>query len=538
MSMQHRGPDSSTFRVFYLDSSVMVALGFHRLAINGQAKADEQPFSIGNTHLICNGEIWNHPKLSSEAAKANKAPDQANKASDHANAPPQSDCKCLLPYYQQFGIRQLCTAIDGVFGCVIYDESSDTTHVLRDPIGIRSLYWHQHSETNALMVASELKSFPCEYENVMPFPPGQYATLSASTSSGEQLLEFGRYVEDAPPNAIIPICSSHDRLTCIRESLTDAVRKRFMSDRPVGCILSGGLDSTLITAIACRLYKAKNPSTTERMRTYTIGMAGGEDLKWARMAADYLGTEHHEFVVAESEFLDAIPEVIAQIESFDVTTVRASVGNWLVAKKIAELGKDTVLFCGDFADELLGGYRGFGMAHTAAEFKEANQRMIRDVHCFDVLRSEKSFAGHGLEGRVPFADKRFRAVFDTYAPTAYRMWGGLSGEMGNEKIEKHILREAFEGYLPAELLWRRKEAFSDGVSGEKRSWFAVIQDHIQSTGISSLLTREHMCPYDAESSYYRAIYESSYSSVKCIPYFWKQPFTTEIDPSARKLSNY
>jgi asparagine synthase (glutamine-hydrolysing) len=512
MKTKHRGPDSRVFKVFYLDSGEMVAMGFHRLAINGMATTDEQPFHSDHTYVMCNGEIWNHNELRAEGGEAN-----------------ESDCKCLLPYYRKHGMQAMCDAIDGVFGCVVYDEAANEAYVGRDPVGIRSVYWHQDAATKAVFVASELKSFPCEYDSVMPVPPGHFARLTAGTP-----VAFERYSTPSSLSVIVPSYTHGERLERIRHSLTEAVRKRFMSDRPVGCILSGGLDSTLITAIACRIRAEQGGPTNApmRMRTYTIGMQGGEDLKWARLAAEHLGTEHHEFVVSEAEFLAAIPNVVTQVESFDVTTVRASVGNWLVAKKIAELGKDVVLFCGDVADELLGGYRGFGLAHNAADFREANGRMMRDVHCFDVLRSEKSFTAHGLEGRVPFADKAFVATMDMYAPTEHRMWGH------DGRIEKHVLREAFEGYLPKELLWRRKEAFSDGVSGDARSWYTVIQEHIARSGIEGVLQREHMCPYDAESSYYRTIFETAYASVRSIPYFWKHPFTSEVDPSARKLSNY
>jgi len=209
-----------------------------------------------------------------------------------------------------------------------------------------------------------------------------------------------------------------------------------MSDRPIGCILSGGLDSTTVTAIAVKLQKEMNPNAPP-MRTYTVGLEGGEDFKWARKAADHFGTEHHEFVLSEQDFLNAIPEVIKQIDSYDVTTVRASTGNWLVAKKIAELNKDIVLFCGDVADELLGGYRGFGLTEDPAAFDVENVKMMQNLHRFDVLRAEKSFAGHGLEGRVPFADKDFMKLVMS-CPPEYKMWGGNTG-----RIEKDCLRRAF-----------------------------------------------------------------------------------------------
>lgn len=286
-----------------------------------------------------------------------------------------------------------------------------------------------------------------------------------------------------------------------------------MSDRPIGCILSGGLDSTTVTAIACKLQKQMNPNAPP-MRTYTVGLEGGEDFIWARKAAKHFGTEHHEFVLSEKDFLDAIPHVIRQIESYDVTTVRASTGNWLVAREIAKLGKDIVLFCGDVADELLGGYRGFGLTDDPELFDAENVKMMQNLHRFDVLRAEKSFAGFGLEGRVPFADKEFMKLIMN-APPEYKMWGCNTG-----KIEKDCLRRAFEAYLPKDLCWRRKEAFSDGVSKKERSWFQIIQDDLKSSG-KEIGVRAHCSPYDLESTLYREIFESFYSSDKVIPYLWK-----------------
>ena len=201
---------------------------------------------------------------------------------------------------------------------------------------------------------------------------------------------------------------------------------------------------------------------------------------------------------------------------------------WLLAKHIAELGKDTVLFCGDVADELLGGYRGFGMTTDADAFDDENVKMLENIHRFDVLRCEKSFAGHGLEGRVPFADHDVVDLLMSLPPE-FKMWDGQT------RMEKDVLRRAFQDYLPSELVWRRKEAFSDGVSQQQRSWFEIIQEKLIDRDITQ---RQHASPYDAESSYYREIYEGIYSSVQNIPYLWKQPFSQVADPSARCLDNY
>ena len=229
--------------------------------------------------------------------------------------------------------------------------------------------------------------------------------------------------------------------------------------------------------------------------------------------------------------------MVAQIESYDVTTVRASTGNWLVAQKIAALGKDTVLLCGDVADELLGGYRGFGLTDDPSAFQAELVRMLTDIHRFDVLRCEKSFAGHGLEGRVPFGDRDLLELV-LGAPPEWLMWGGGGAREG--RVEKEVVRRAFAGYLPHDVLWRRKEAFSDGVSATTRSWYAVIQEALAARGEAAVVDRAHAPPYDVESSYYRRLFEERCGGAHAavIPRFWKQPFTDVVDPSARCLANY
>lgn len=482
-------------------------------------------------------------------------------------------------YHHEDPFEELCKVLDGVFGIVLYDRLNQRVNIGRDRIGIRSLYYAlepdiEHASSNPsrssssssrfnLWVASELKSLPTTFTNVRPFPPGhtaQFDTVTRdvttwnltpywSVRSGRAPQRFHTPTYPLTATHLNQDTQWHDCVKQLREVLVNAVKKRFMSDRPIGCVLSGGLDSTVVTAIACQLYKqyqdqSRNSSSTSSyppLRTYTIGLQGAEDFQWARLAADHFGTDHHEFVLTEQEFLDAIPEVIAQIESYDVTTVRASVGNWLLAKRIAETGKDTVLFCGDVADELLGGYRGFGLTKDTTAFEDANIRMLENIHRFDVLRCEKSFAGHGLEARVPFADKDVVSL-TMDLPPEYKMWG----EACPSRMEKDILRQAFAKDLPEALVWRRKEAFSDGVSKTTRSWYQIIQDHLakqeQQLGgeewCQSSSTTTHAAPYDIESAYYRSVFEGMYGSVGCIPYLWKQPFSREKDPSARCLGNY
>ena len=350
----------------------------------------------------------------------------------------------------------------------------------------------------------------------------------------------------------------------IHNCLVDAVKKRLMSDRPIGCVLSGGLDSTIITAIVSKLMKEHDNKRV--LNTYTIGFEGAEDFKWAKLASEHFGTKHNEFVCSHEEFLNSIPTVIEQIESYDTTTVRASVGNWLLGKKIKAKGIDTVIFCGDVSDELFGGYRGFGLAEDKENFYNENKKMMSNIHFFDVLRAEKCMAGHALECRVPFGDKDFIKLIMSL-PVEYKMWGNKSyknvlrptnilckGEP-EQIIEKHILRLAFQDYLPPALLWRRKEAFSDGVSKTTNSWSNIIQKYIiNNDHINKLINEkkysnlfDSLTTYSYESKYYKLLYYLKYGqtkhvdiniNIKPIPYFWKHPFTDINEPSARALNNY
>jgi asparagine synthase (glutamine-hydrolysing) len=314
----------------------------------------------------------------------------------------------------------------------------------------------------------------------------------------------------------------------------EAVVKRLMSERKVGALLSGGLDSSSVVAIMCRHMPAKD------LNTYSIGLKGSTDLVWARKVADYLGTNHHEVCLTEEEFLEAIRDTIKQIESYDTTSVRASVPNYLVSKYIGANSDDCVIYCGDMSDEIFGSYRGFMKAPTEEDFKRENERMVRDVCYFDLLRSDKSISGAGLEARVPFADKKF-LQYVMSIPPQYKMFS-------DARIEKYIFRKAFIGLLPDDILWRRKEAFSDGVSGHEKSWFQIIKEHVDKQVTDeeynkykefTEYTEVYNAPYDKESYYYRKTFNSLYSGCEnVIPYFWRHPFCEETDPSARLLTCY
>jgi asparagine synthase (glutamine-hydrolysing) len=501
--LSHRGPDDLIINKI-TDYAYM---GFHRLAINGLNKDGNQPMLYNGIYLICNGEIYNYKFLATEY---------------NIKLTTGSDCEIILPLYEKYGIKGLLELISGEFAFVIYDSNNNSVYVARDPLGIRSLYWGQN-DNGSFFVASEMKAIPSEIEVVEQFPSGHYCKMNSF------LTEY--YSFDYAITENIP---RHIWLKQIKECLEFVCEERLMSERSIGCILSGGLDSTLVTAIVCNKLRTIKPDI--EINTYTIGLSGATDLKYATLAAEYLKTNHHNFIVSEEDLLNNIEDTIYQIESYDVTTVRASVGNYLISKKIKELGKDTVLFCGDVSDEIFGSYRGFQKAENPSDFFYENVKMLKMIRYFDVLRSDKSISGASLEARVPFGDVKFVNLIMSIPPE-FKMFNDII-------MEKQILRDAFKGILPDELLYRRKEAFSDGLSKVERSWFEIIQEFtntkITDEEFNAMKGLYHINqPYDKESLYYRIIFDKFYPGRdKTIPYYWKHPFTTEIDPSARKLDNY
>jgi asparagine synthase (glutamine-hydrolysing) len=322
--------------------------------------------------------------------------------------------------------------------------------------------------------------------------------------------------------------------TKIVDNLVKSVEKRCLTtERPIACLLSGGLDSSLVTALVNDFYLSKQ--FDKKLETYSIGLAGSEDLKYARIVANYLNTNHTEIIVTEKEMFDAIPEVIRAIESYDTTSVRASIGNYLLGKYISKNSDAKVIFNGDGADELCGGYLYMKSCPDSIEFDKETRRLLKDIHLFDVLRSDKSISSHGLEPRTPFLDRNFVNCYLSIPPYArnYNNFG---------QCEKFLIRESFslrifenvlgKQILPDEILWRRKEAFSDGVTGHGRSLFQILQEFIS-------IELNLPATIETEKLYYKTIFEGFYPNMSHIlPYFWMPKYTTATDPSARTLEVY
>jgi asparagine synthase (glutamine-hydrolysing) len=538
--LANRGPEAA--RVV---AGTKFQMGFTRLAINGLNEAGMQPMMDpkGRWHWVCNGEIYNWRDLASRFGLETKS---------------GSDCEVIGNLFASLGVntdaRTFFRSLDGVFSIVIVDAQEEIAYVARDPYGVRPLFIGYAlgepitGPTSVMCLAdeagnkrpierifftSELKGLPIgECVAVEPFPPGHYAAYDLKTM---RRIGFEPY-HTVPWLKNPALGSKENAEKAIRHALTEAVKKRMMTQRPVAALLSGGLDSSLIAAL---VQKELNQVGAPPLKTFSIGFKGSEDLKYARMVADHIGSDHHEILMTPADFLDAIPAVIRDIESFDITSVRASVGNWLVSREIRRRTDCKVVFNGDGSDEVFGGYLYFYNAPSDEAFEAESGRLLEDIHMFDVLRSDRCISSHGLEARTPFLDKQFVAVARSVATSLRRPVKG-------ECVEKYILRQAFAGtnLLPDAVLYRKKEAFSDGVSSNEKSWYQICQEHavaeVGDDWQEKASIFKHLTPQTAEAYYYRVHFDRLYRNAEtCIPYFWMpkwSPGTT--DPSARTLSHY
>ena len=548
---ERRGPDNSQ-NLKILDNFI---LGFHRLAINGLNDESNQPFNIDDIILICNGEIYNYKELYK-----------------FMNIKPKtdSDCEVIIYLYRKYGIEHTLKMLDGVFAFILYDNKEKKIFAARDPYGVRPLYHLRNNSVtnyNHIGFASELKCLSeiarynygmyLNMDKIEQFVPGTYSilTLPDKLPDNNNWAYEKEYVPYFIPSFYYPISSWSNHYWSnavikknIQDSLLSAVEKRCLNtERPIACLLSGGLDSSLIAALVNRFYKMNNYSTI--LETYSIGLEGSVDLKYAKIVADYLGTKHTEVIVTEDEMFNAIPEVIYAIESYDTTTVRASIGNYLVGKYISKNSKAKVIFNGDGADELCGGYLYMSECPDCIEFDKESKRLLKDIHTFDVLRSDKSISSHGLEPRTPYLDKTFVNNYLSISPEARFQT--------NKQIEKFLIRDTFavpnfrpfendleKQILPSDVLWRKKEAFSDGVSSHGRSLYKILQEKIAAklnlqTDIEN--TVKYEANIDTEKKYYKDIFSACYPTTICeniIPYYWMPRYTNATDPSARTLTHY
>lgn len=517
-----RGPENDSWENFSHGT-----LGFYRLAINGLDDLSNQPFKKDDCILICNGEIYNYKKLYQKL----NIPQKTN-----------SDCEVIIDMYKTYGIEYTLENLDGVFAFILIDSKNEHIYVARDPYGVRPLYFCYNNDH--LYFSSEfmqINIWCSSISNYGQFTPGSFTKIDLSSKKKENKMysNFPLQVNNIPPvpigkDALLSLLLS-DACSTIFNCLCSAVQKRVdNTERPIACLLSGGLDSSLIASIVRTIL----PSNIE-LETYSIGLPGGEDLKYASLVAKHIGSKHTEIIVSEQEFLDAIPKVISLISSYDTTTVRASVGNYLIGKYISQNSKAKVIFNGDGADELMGGYLYFHNCPSSQTFDFECKRLLKNIHFFDVLRSDRCISCHGLETRTPFLDRSFVNAY-LEIPDFIRN----HNETG--KIEKYLLRRSVEvnepSLLPKEVLWRKKEAFSDGVSSMAKSWYELIQEHVESKNIDFASIE---CKWNNnltttnEQKYYRQIFEQYYpDNSSIVPYYWMPKFCEANDSSARTLKIY
>jgi asparagine synthase (glutamine-hydrolysing) len=494
-----RGPDDS--RIVDTGSGL---LGFHRLAIMGLHPEGMQPFELHGSYAICNGEIYGFDKLKAQLS-----------SSYHFIS--ESDCEVLLPMYEQYG-TDMFAMLDAEYALIIYDAKTDSFVAARDPIGIRPLYYG-YDKAGTIIFASEPKNLVGLTDKIMPFPPGHY-------------YKDGKFVCYRDMTEVQAV--SHDDLdtVCskIHDKLVAGVEKRLVADAKVGFLLSGGLDSSLVCAIAQQ--KSKTP-----IRTFAIGMSEDAiDLKYAKQVADYIGSDHTEVIMTRQQVLDSLEDVIHLLGTFDITTIRASMGMYLLCKWIHENTDIRVLLTGEISDELFG-YKYTDFAPTADEFQKESQKRIHELHMYDVLRADRCISVNSLEARVPFGDLDF---------VEYVMSVDPAKKMNVYNKGKYLLRHAFEGtYLPHDILYREKAAFSDAVGHS-------MVDHLKDYANDFYTDEEyetlrqkytHAQPFTKESLLYREIFEKYYpGQSEMVVDFWMPNKSWEgcdvNDPSARVLANY
>lgn len=520
--VRHRGPDWSGI---YANENAILA--HERLAIVDPASGKQPLFSPdGKLILAANGEIYNHRELRK----------QFEGAYDFAT---QSDCEVILALYQKKGVEFL-DDLNGIFGFAIYDAAKDEYFVARDHMGIIPLYmgWDKNG---TFYVASELKALEGTCSKIELFPPGHYLHSKDGEIKRWYTRDWMEY--DA-------VKENETSIAEVREALEAAVHRQLMSDVPYGVLLSGGLDSSVTSAIAKKFAQKRVESDDKadawwpQLHSFSVGLEGSPDLAAAQKVADHIGTVHHEIKFTIQEGLDAIKDVIYNLETYDITTVRASTPMYLMARVIKSMGIKMVL-SGEGADELFGGYLYFHKAPSPKDFHEETVRKLKKLHMYDCLRANKSLAAWGIEGRVPFLDKEFIDVAMRINPKDKMING--------ERMEKWVVRKAFEDYLPESVAWRQKEQFSDGVG---YSWIDTLKELVEKEVSDEQLANAQyrfpiQTPTSKEEYYYRSIFESHFpsdaaalsvpqeASVACstqIALEWDEAFKNMNDPSGRAVA--
>lgn len=500
---ESRGPDMT--KILTLPSGIF---GFQRLSIMDLSTSGMQPFTNNKDAAICNGEIYGFREIKNELIKKGYSFNS------------ESDCEILLPMYYEYGL-DMFSKLDAEFATVIYDGEKDSYIAARDPIGIRPLFYG-YSKSGKILFASEAKNLVGLTDKIMPFPPGHYYADGKFTCYCDITEVDGNY--------------STDKLEIIFQKIQDklvmGIEKRMDADAPVGFLLSGGLDSSLVCAVAQKLHPEKP------IKTFCIGMTEDAiDLKYAKEVADYIGSDHTEFYMTKEEVIDSLDEVIKILGTFDITTIRASIGMYLLCKKIHENSDVKVLLTGEISDELFG-YKYTDFAPNAEEFQKESRKRVNELYMYDVLRADRCISSNSLEARVPFGDLDF---------VKYVMSIDPEKKLNKYNMGKYLLRHSFEGdFLPHNILYREKAAFSDAVGHSMVDYLKEYANSKYSDEDFETLSKKyeyHTKPFTKESLLYREIFEKYYPNQgEMIVDFWMPNKTWEgcnvNDPSARVLSNY
>ncbi|XP_003969193.2 asparagine synthetase [glutamine-hydrolyzing] [Takifugu rubripes] len=533
MKVAHRGPDA--FRIENINGFTNCCFGFHRLAIMDQLHG-MQPLRIMQfpyLWLCYNGEIYNHLLLRKQFGF------------DHQT---EMDGEILLHLYDRFGAKKMASLLDGVFAFILLDTANKRVCVGRDTFGVRPLF-RCLTDDGFLGVCSEAKGLTKlssleASASVAPFPPGHVEVFDLKPDGKVESIQMEAFhlctqePAHAAYDSVPALPSGFDEETVksnIRILFENAVRKRLMAQRRIACLLSGGLDSSLVSATLMKL--AKEEKLQYPLQTFSIGSEDSPDLLAARKVAAHIGSEHHEMNFSIQEGIQAVKDVIYHLETYDITTIRASVPMFLISKYIREKSDSVVIFSGEGSDELTQGYIYFHKAPDPAAAAAESVRLMEELYMFDVLRSDRTTAAHGLELRVPFLDHRFTAYYLSL-PEAMRV--------PKNGVEKFLLRDSFSGLnlLPDGILWRRKEAFSDGLTSLKKSWYTWLQEHVESLVSDDQLekarhTYPHNPPPTKEAYYFRQIFEEFFpNQAKWLPHYWMPKWLKATDPSARTLPFY
>lgn len=522
VTMSHRGPDKSIYSI--IDPKVI--FGFHRLRINGLNSEADQPLVDGDIQLICNGEIFNMKSLIRDFDLKMKT---------------DSDCEVILHLFIKVGMKRTIELLDGEFAFCLYDPRHQEFYIARDHIGIRPLFVGTNNSNNVIGFSSEAKGLTDAFDNVQQYSPGCYSVYNLNNNTSEKFRWYDFNTMDLVSNNLLcqkyKTYSREQILTEVRKRLIESVNDRTdLSDRPVGCFLSGGLDSSLVTAIMSQGNK--------NIHCFSVGLEGSLDILAAEKVAKHLNLKNHHVVkFTVEEGIKAIPHVIRSLETYDITTIRASTPQWLLSKYVKENTDVTVLLSGEVPDEIIPGYWAFAFCKTDKDFVELSKNMMEELHEYDLLRTDRTTANFGLEVRVPFAQRELLTLFNN-VDVKFRRFD-------EKTIEKSLLRDAFkeDNLLPEGILYRKKHAFSDGIDGGGICFYKEVEKYAN-TIINKMEWDQRFdlypnnTPVSKESFYYRKIFETMYPGRhNLIRGFWMPKIKDDDgnlikDPSATALPGH